>query len=30
MGVLEDLGGYLDSQTGSLTAGTNLFLWFAT
>ena len=25
MGVLEDLGGYLDTQTGQLTAGTNLF-----
>ena len=25
MGVLEDLGGYLDAQTASLTAGTNLF-----
>ena len=25
MSVLEDLGGYLDAQTGSLTLGTNLF-----
>lgn len=25
MGLLDDLGGYLDTQLGSLTAGTNLF-----